>query len=279
MLSIKEHLTVLYVTMADCFDQHPGLAAWRQSNNSQPQFTDAEVLTIALMQGYFRTPTLKRTFLLVLANDPPAFPCCCTYKQWLARLHRLSQQLGWLLKGLAQNHASDRPFYLLDAQPIAVCQPIRHWRVMLLRDDGACFGKTSLCWFFGFKLHLLITADGLIIEAVVTPGNWDDREVATALTQAVASGSVCLGDRGYRRPSLQEELWAEDGILLLTRADAGAPHQALLCSVRERVETTFSQLWERFATRVYSRSWLGLWNTLLLKMLDHSLSQVGIIPA
>jgi|AntDryMetagUQ255_1029468.scaffolds.fasta_scaffold08338_1 hypothetical protein len=94
MLSIKEHLTILYVTVADFFDTHPALAQWRESNNATPHFTDAEVLTMALMQSYFRTDTLKRTFLLVRANDPQAFPQCCSYKQWLARLNRLSEQVG-----------------------------------------------------------------------------------------------------------------------------------------------------------------------------------------
>jgi len=74
-------------------------------------------------------------------------------------------------------------------------------------------------------------------------------------------------------------MFAEEGVLLMTRADVGEQQQGLMCSVRERVETTFSQLWERFATRVYSRWWKGLWSGLLLKMLDHRLCQVGIIPA
>ncbi len=279
MLSIKEHLTILYVTVADFFDTHPAVRGWRQSNNRRPEFTDAEVLTMALMQGYFRTATLKRTFLLVRANDPGAFPKCCTYKQWLARLNRLAPQLGVILEELAQATAAETQFYLLDAQPIPVCQPVRHCRVRLLRDEGAYFGKTSKGWFFGFKLHLLVDAEGLIINAILTPGNWDDREAATALVKAVAAGSVCLGDRGYRRPTLQDELLEQDGILLLTRAEAAPEHQALLCSVRERVETTFSQLWTRFATRVYSRSWQGLWTALKLKMLDYSLCHAGIIPA
>jgi hypothetical protein len=265
--------------MSDFLNQHPAMADWRKSNNSQPQFTDAEVLTIALMQGYFRTPTLKRTFLLVLANDPQAFPKCCSYKQWLARLHRLSEQLGLLLTQLAESQASNHYLYLLDAQPIPMCHPIRHGRVVLLREEGAYFGKTSKGWFFGLKLHLLVTAEGLIINAILTPGNWDDRDAAMALAQSMPSGSVGLGDRGYRRPALQEEMFEEEGILLITRSDAGQKDQGLLCSVRERVETVFSQLWERFATRVYSRSWQGLWNTLLLKMLDHSLCHAGIIPA
>lgn len=279
MLSIKEHLTVLYVTIADFFDTHPSMAQWRESNNSEPEVTSAEVLTIATMQSYFRTPTLKRTFLLVLANDAQAFPKCCSYKQWMARLNRLSAPMGAMITELAQAQDVAEQFYLVDAQPIPMCHPMRHWRVLLLRDEGAYFGKTSKGWFFGFKLHLLVTSRGLIVCAILTPGNWDDRDVAAALVQAMATGSYCLGDRGYRRPELQEELLLQDGILLFTRADAGPSAQALLCSVRERVETVFSQLWERFATRVYARSWLGLWNTLLLKMLDHSLCHVGIIPA
>jgi transposase len=279
MLSIKEHLTILYVTVADFFDHHPDVALWRGSNNSEPAFTDAEVLTIALMQSYFRTDTLSRTFLLVRANDPQAFPTCCSYKQWLQRLNRLSAQLGGMLSELAQRDLEATQFYLLDAEPVPVCQPIRHCRVRSLREDGAYFGKSSKGWFFGFKLHLLVTATGLIINAILTPGNWDDREAAAALVQRVASGSVCLGDRGYRRPLLQDELLEEDGVLLLTRAEAGAEQQALLCSVRERVETTFSQLWARFATRVFSRSWQGLWTALLLKMLDYTLCHAGIISA
>jgi hypothetical protein len=191
----------------------------------------------------------------------------------------LTAPLQVLLQDLAQENADSCLFYLLDAQPIPLCHPLRHGRVLLLRDEGAWFGKTTKGWFFGFKLHLLVSAKGLIINAILTPGNWDDRDVATALTQAIASGSVGLGDRGYRRPALQDELLEEDGILLLTRADAEAQQQALLCSVRERVETVFSQLWSRFATQVYARSWRGLWNSLLLKMVDHSLCHSGLLTA
>jgi len=279
MLSIKEHLTILYVTTADLFDEHPAMANWRNSNNAAPRFTDAEVLTIALMQNYFRCATLKRAFLLVRVNDASAFPNTPSYKQWIARLHQLSPQCGAILSRLGQISPEAEQFYLLDAAPVPVCHPIRHGRVLLLRDDGAYFGKTSKGWFFGFKLHLLVTADGTIINAILTPGNWDDRDVALSLLQAVEAGSVCLGDRGYRRLALQDELLETDGVLLMTRADAASHQQALLCSVRERVETVFSELWSRFATQVYSRSWQGLWTTLLLKMLDYSFCHIGLIPA
>lgn len=279
MNSIKYQLALLYVTVSDFLEKHPALASWRTSNHAWPEFTDAEVLTIALMQGYFRTPTLKRTFLLVLANDRGAFPKCSGYKQWLARLNRLSRHIGQLAHAVAQAQTTDLPFYFVDSQPIPLCHRLRHGRVRTLREDGAWFGKTSKGWFFGFKLHILIDADGLIVNAVLTPANWNDRDAVIPLTQAIHTGSVTVGDLGYRSQPLQTDLWKEDGIVLVTRADADSKQQALLCAVRERVETVFSQLTERFALRVYARSWEGLWNSLLLKILDHSLSQAGIIPA
>lgn len=276
MLSVPEQLAVLYVCVDNFFKQHPGWAKWRRSNHN-PKLTDAEVLTIALMQGYFQTPTLKRTYLLVKANDPRAFPHLCSYKQWLARVEQLQAHLGGLLEATPVALSECDGFYLIDSQPIPLCQAIRHGRVRLMREDGAYFGKSSKGWFFGFKLHLLVTGRGFVLGAVLTPGNWDDRAVATALLHMTQEQGVCLGDLGYRSHLLQDTLWAEEEVLLLTRAEAGEAQQALLASVRERVETTFSQLWDRFATRSYARSWNGLWTTLKLKMLEFNLCHAGLL--
>ncbi len=67
---------------------------------------------------------------------------------------------------------------------------------MLLRDEGAYFGKSSTGWYFGFKLHVLTTRTGQIIGAVFTPGNWEDRAGARRLVEWMENGSVCLGDLG-----------------------------------------------------------------------------------
>lgn len=98
MHSIDEHLTEIYVFIDDYFKAHPQRAHWRQSNNAAPDFTDAEVITIALMQGYFGGATLRRTYALVKANAPAAFPHLCGYKRWLARLHQLTSLVGQLLE-------------------------------------------------------------------------------------------------------------------------------------------------------------------------------------
>ncbi len=91
-------------------------------------------------------------------------------------------------------------------------------------------------------------------------------------------GGLCLADLGYRGVGFQMEMYEDEGVLFLTRADITSQKLKMLHStIRERVEGIFGSLWERFATRVYSRSWEGLWNTLKLKMLDYKLCFAKLI--
>ena len=161
----------------------------------------------------------------------------------------------------------------MDSKPIPVCLPIRHGRVRLLRDEGAYFGKTSKGWFFGFKLHVMRHLDGRILNVILTPGNWDDREAALALELNVADG-VVLADVGYRRAATHDLLAEEANLLLITKADVPAT-RALLSTVRQCLETPLSQLWYLFIDRIDARSWRGLWNTLRLKLIYFQWSQAG----
>jgi hypothetical protein len=97
------------------------------------------------------------------------------------------------------------------------------------------------------------------------------------LASLMEEGSLAIADLGYRGEKFQLEMY-EEGVLFLTRADIASQRLKILHStIRERVEGIFSSLWERFATRVYSRSWQGLWNTLKLKMLDYKLCFAKVI--
>ena len=277
MLSISQQLAVVYCLVDDGLKNEKNGGHWRKSNH-RPKCTDAEIIAVALMQSYFGTATLKRTYLLVKANDAKAFPHLPGYKQWLARWHRLSFQMGAILESVPLNIKDLDEIYLIDSFPINLCQPIRHGRVNLLRDEGASFGKGTKGWFFGFKLHVLSTRTGQIVGAVLLPTSYDDRAGARMLASLMAEGSVCLADLGYRGARFQLEMYEEEGVLFLTRADIESRKLKILHStIRERVEGIFSSLWERFATRVYSRSWQGLWNTLKLKMLDYKLCFANLI--
>lgn len=275
MSSIVDHLTTLYVFVDDFLLTRSTLAHWRRSPHRSPAFADAEVLTIALLQGCFEVASLKQTYRLVAQNYRSAFPHLCSYRQWMARLQALAAQISALLAATTRLPAHRPAFYLIDAKPLPVCHRLRHGRVRLLREEGAYWGKTSKGWFFGFKLHLLRHIEGRIVNVVLTPANWDDRAPVLALLDGV-DGGVTLGDLGYRGRQRAEE-WAEEAdMLVLTRAEA--PEQKfLLAQVRQAIETSLSQLWYKFIDRVFSRSWRGLWNTVQLKVIHYNLRHAGVL--
>ncbi len=98
------------------------------------------------------------------------------------------------------------------------------------------------------------------------------------LASLLEEGSLAIADLGYRGQKFQTQIYEEEGVLLRARADMPSQKMKIIHSMmRMRVEGVFSSLWERFATRVYSRSWHGLWNTLKLKMLDYKLCFAKII--
>jgi hypothetical protein len=277
MLSISEQLVLVYCLVDDGLKSEKNEGKWRKSNHN-PKCTDAEIMAVALMQSYFGCATLKRTYLLVKANDSTAFPHLPSYQQWLARWHQLSFQMGVVLESVPLNIKDLDEIYLVDSFPINMCQPIRHGRVNLLRDEGAYFGKGTKGWFFGFKLHVLSTRTGQIVGAVLLPTSYDDRAGARILANLMEEGSLVIADLGYRGVKFQTQMYEEEGILFITRADIESSSLKITHStIRERVEGVFSSLWERFATRVYSRSWHGLWNTLKLKMLDYKLCFANLI--
>jgi hypothetical protein len=82
-------MTAIYCFVDEFLKTHPALARWRRSPHAWPQFSDAEVLTLALLQGVFAVATLKQTYRLVARNWRSAFPALPTYLQWIARLHQV----------------------------------------------------------------------------------------------------------------------------------------------------------------------------------------------
>src|ERR1700730_18514733 len=269
------HMIAIYSFVDEFLKTHPARAGWRRSPHAQPQFSDAEVVTIALLQGVFAVATLKQTYRLVARNWGSAFPYLPTYKQWVARLHHLWPKVGRLWAAPCGHTPSAARLYLIDSKPIPLCAPIRHGRARLLRDEGAYFGKTSKGWFFGFKLHLLRHIHGRVLNIILTPGNTDDRDPALALVQTV-DGGVTLGDLGYRGPDCAHSLAEEAEMLLITK-DRAPEHKFVLSQLRQGIETTFSQLWWHFVDRVFSRSWRGLWNTIQLKVLFYNLVHAGVL--
>ncbi|WP_277882706.1 IS982 family transposase [Oscillatoria sp. FACHB-1406] len=141
----------------------------------------------------------------------------------------------------------------VDSTSLKVChnRRIKSHRVF---DELAARGKTSVDWFFGFKLHLVINELGEILNVKLTPGNTDDRKPVPTLLKGL-SGKV-FGDpagirvaaRGYVSGKLAEQLLEDYGIQFFAKPKRNMKNKLmrlndkLLSRKRAIIETIIDQL-------------------------------------
>lgn len=103
--------------------------------------------------------------------------------------------------------------YYIDSSCLPVCHLKRSRRHQTF-DTIAQYGKTSVGWFFGLKIHLVVNHNGELIAFKITQGNRHDSAVAQSLLESLQG--LAFGDKGYLGKKLFETLF-EKGLKLITR--------------------------------------------------------------
>lgn len=132
----------------------------------------------------------------------------------------------------------------VDSCPLAVCKNIRIPRNKVFKGI-ATRGKSSMGWFFGFKLHIIVNEVGELLSFQVTKGNVNDRVPVKDLCKGL-SGKL-FGDKGYLSKKLFEELY-EEGVQLITNVRSNMKNKLMpiedkiLLKKRFIIETINDQL-------------------------------------
>lgn len=132
-----------------------------------------------------------------------------TYDRFVALMPRLFMPLTILLHSLS---GKETGVYFADATSLKVCRNKRIHRHKTF-EGLAARGKTTMGWFFGLKLHVVINHKGEIMALKITPGNVDDRAPLEDLLKHL-NGKV-FADKGYIDKKLFKRLWSQ-GIHLIT---------------------------------------------------------------
>jgi len=137
------------------------------------------------------------------------FPSLLSYSRFVYLMPHLLVPVGqYLLSRLAQS----RGIAFIDSTPLAVCDNHRIQRHQVFRGL-AQRGKTSMGWFYGFKLHLIVNDRDELVSFTLTPGNVDDRKPVPTLARRL--WGKLFADRGYISGPLAAQL-LEHGLELIT---------------------------------------------------------------
>jgi Transposase DDE domain len=202
----------------------------------------SEVMTIMVSFHQSGYRTFKDYYLRYgLPHLCWAFPQVVSYTRFV---ELMAEALIPLCAYLQTRKGRSEGVAFIDSTLLAVCHPKRSGRHKVFAGL-ARWGRNSLGWGYGFKLHLLINDVGELLACRLTVANVDDRVPVPALVAKV-QGKV-FGDRGYISQALFATLFTH-GVQLITKLRKDMKNKLLpmldklLLRKRSLIETVNDQL-------------------------------------
>jgi hypothetical protein len=244
--------TALYVRTDDLLKESPQLAPWRPEAGICPQLSDAELVTLAVMQAMLGFTSEARWVRYAHAHLRHLFPYLPQQPGYNKRLRAAAALIRHCIRVLAASTTLwTDDVWVVDSTPVECGRS----RDTVRRSDLAGWAEYGYCashsrYFWGLRLHLVCTLHGLPVAFALTGAKADEREVLLAMFTAepglvtARPGQVLIGDKNYYGAAFQTAL-ADAGLRLLRPARKGEPEPAAsrffrpLRQVIESVNDTF----------------------------------------
>ncbi|MDE3184873.1 MAG: IS982 family transposase [Bacteroidota bacterium] len=216
-----------------------------KTRNRKTTLSDSEVTTIliAFHGGQFRN--FKHFYCSYVCHHlRDCFPDLVSYNRFIELSHRCAVPFMLFLHYCCRGECTGISF--IDSTVLRVCHNKRIKRNKVFKGM-AKVGKSTVGWFFGFKLHLIINDKGEILSFYLSQGNTSDNsaKIITRMTKEIF-GKV-FGDKGYINKALADLLF-DDGIQLITavrrnmKQKALSNEEKLLLRKRSVIETVNDEL-------------------------------------
>jgi hypothetical protein len=213
-------VTEIFVSIDDFYKQFDQQIRKLQLPKAQKQrnrsftLSQSEVMTILVLFHLSQHKNLKHFYLFYVKKHMKAeFPNTVSYNRFVELIQSVLLPLTIYLKTARSGKCSGISF--VDSTPLRVCHNKRINSNKVFADF-AQRGKTSMGWFFGFKLHIIVNDKGEVINFAITEANIDDRQPLISGKLIKEIWGKLFGDRGYISKSLFEMLFV-DGIHLITK--------------------------------------------------------------
>lgn len=176
------------------------------------RLSPSELMTILILFQQSGYRTFKGFYTRHVQTQLRAeFPHLVSYARFVALIPRVLLPLAVYLH-TQMGRCTGISF--IDSTSLSVCKNARIAQHHVFAVD-ARRGKTSVGWFYGFKLHLVVNDRGEVLAVCLTPGNVDDRRPVPRLVRRLFG--KLFGDRGYISQALTEQLFTTQGLRLITK--------------------------------------------------------------
>ena len=209
-----------------------------------PRLSDAELVTLAVLQALLGLGSEARFMRYVAAHLQPWFPYVPQRSGYNKRLRRSGALMRHVIAALARecpSYCDD--VWLVDSTPVECGRS----RETARRSDLAGWAEYGYCashsrWFWGLRLHLIAAPSGLPIAYALAGAKADERDTCLemiARAQIARPGQTLIADKGYRSTGFEAGL-NRAGITLIrpaTKTEPPRPARQYLRPLRQIIES------------------------------------------
>jgi hypothetical protein len=201
------------------------------------------------------------------------------------RLHSVSMLINDLFHqvGMILKEISDSTEYLLDSFPVPICDNIRIFNVKIIQSEeyrGYIASKKR--YFYGVRVQLLTTKNGIPVEFVFMPGSANDVRALNALPLNLPAGSELYGDSAYTDYTIEDDLEQTSQISLQVMRKKNSKrqdqpwNQYIKQHTRHYIETVFSSITCVFPKSIHAVIYQGFLLKLQRFIFSFTLQQAFI---
>lgn len=201
----------------------------------------SEIVTIVILFHFSKFRTFKDFYLLQRSFLQQFFPLIVSYNRFIELIPRSVFPLFCYLFSLLEQCSG---ISFIDSTILTVCHIRRASSHKTFRGI-ASKGKTSTGWFFGLKLHLVISELGALQAFQLTSGKTHDLIPVDFLTQKLFG--YLFGDKAYLSQTMFKKLY-ERGLKLVTKIRSNMknklmdPWEKLMLQARGLIESVNNRL-------------------------------------
>jgi hypothetical protein len=255
------------------------LKAMHHREDRQCQMNDAEIMTTAFVASLFFRGNHESARAML--HQHGYIPHMVSKSRFSRRLHHIKDLFIVLFDLLSQTWKTlnTDAIYVIDSIPIAVCDNIRIRRSKIYsNEDFRGYQASKKRYFYGLKIHLMVTKDGQPVECFLTPGSFGDVDALKYYAYELPDGSSIYADKAYNDYEIEDLLKDVEHIQLIpirkkNSKRALPPYISFVQSYhRKRVETAGSLIAQLLPKSIHAVTSQGFELKVVLFVIASSLN-------
>lgn len=232
------------------------LKAIGQKDNHQARISTSEILTTAIVATKYFGGNYQKSRMFL--DEHGYIPNMLSESRFVRRINAIDSNVFkelFLIMAKAFKAINAENIYAIDSFPIPVCANVRINRCKIYQErfyKGFCASKQE--FFYGIKVHMLVTKIGQPVEFIIEPGSKSDIKAARAFVFDIPRGSKIHADRAYTDYAFEDYLDLQRNISLIAKRKKNAKRRTKkFCGkTRKVIETTFSSIVRNFSRKIHA---------------------------